>query len=121
MKRLLVWLIVAVAVLIAGGLGWLLLRPPDPVVVNVSNESHQPIAKVLLFHEKGSEVAEDIPVGEQRTLKFYPRGETSYTLEVRFADGTCLEGRGSYAEPGYTFTEAVTDFGVTNELDGMRY
>jgi hypothetical protein len=121
MRRTLYRLFTAIALLVAVATGWLFLRPQPPVTVSVVNVSHKPIAWVKLQHEKGVEMLGKIPAGQSRVIKFHTRGETSYTLAVRFEDGTELSGKGSYAEAGYSFTESITDSGVTNELQGMRY
>jgi len=83
------------------------------------NNSHKAVASATLVHEKGVETIGDIPVGQSRLVAFRTRGETSYSLNVRFEDGTELTGGGNYAEPGYSFSESVSDSTITNQLEGM--
>jgi hypothetical protein len=121
MSRTLYGVFTAVGLLVAAAIAWLFLWPAAPVTVSVVNASQKPIAWVKLRHEKGAETLGEIPVGQSRVVKFRTRGETSYSLKVRFADGTELGGGGSYAEPGYTFTDSITDSAVKNELEGTGY
>ena len=121
MRRLLLRSIVGLALLLALAVVWLFLRPPDPVTIELVNASHKPIERVLIRHLSGTEVVGSIPVGESKVVTFQTRGETEYSLRVRFADGTQALGEGSYAEAGYTFTETISDSSVQNELRGMRY
>ena len=97
------------AVILAGGLiGWLALKPIRPVTVVVRNDSEKPIATVRLEHERGVETVENIAKGDARTIKFITGGETSYTLRVRFSDGSEVSGNPQYAESGYEIVETVT-------------
>src|SRR5262245_4803037 len=104
------------ALLVASAVAWLFLRPTAPVTVTLMNEGAQPITRVVLTHEDGVELAQNIGVGEDRVLKFRPRGETEYSLDVEFAGGTRVVGQGTYAEPGYRFQDAISEGGVTNTL-----
>jgi hypothetical protein len=115
MKRLIIWAGASPFLLVAALVTWGRLSP-TPVKVTVANWSSQDISSVLLRHPQGVALAKRIPTGEQRTLEFYPPGETVYMLEVRFADGSCIEGNGGYAEPGYEFRETVYKSGVRHEL-----
>ena len=116
MKRLLVRALSVIALAIASACAWLFLRPPEPVTVKVVNASHQRIQVVLLKHENGVRLTKDIAVGETRVVTFPTRGETSYSLKARFADGRTVAGGGGYAEAGYSFTDFITDSGVNSEL-----
>ena len=121
MKRLLVRALLGLVLVLAVGVAWLFLRPLPPVTVTVVNASPKPIAWVKLKHEKGFAMASHIPAGHRSQITFPTRGETSYTLRVRFADGTEVDGLGNYAEPGYRFTDTVTEKTVTNELEYLPY
>ena len=125
MKRwkLAVVISLVVAVGLVGGLaGWLALRPVPPVTVVVSNSSGKAIAAVRLEHERGVEIVENLARGETRTIKFTAGGETSYTLRVRFADGSEVSGSPQYAESGYAFIATVSDSGIkTDEILLSRY
>jgi hypothetical protein len=44
-----------------------------------------------------------------------PRGETSFRLRVRFADGSELAGGGDYAEAGYEFSEVIGDSAIQTD------
>ena len=112
-----------VAATFGGGLiGWLALKPVRPVTVVVRNDSEKPIAAVRLEHERGAETVENIAKGDARTIKFIAGGETSYTLRVRFADGSEVRGNPRYAESGYEIVETVTASGIrTNGHLPSRY
>ena len=98
--------------LLCVGLGtWLLLRPHEEVTVTVTNESARPLAWVALDHERGGR-ADHLAAGATRTLRYQPRGETSFRLRVRFEDGAEYSRVGGYAEPGYAFHIAVRDTGI---------
>ena len=104
------------AVILAGGLiGWLALKPIRPVTVVVRNDSEKPIATVRLEHERGVETVENIAKGDARTIKFITGGETSYTLRVRFSDGSEVSGNPQYAESGYEIVETVTASGIRTD------
>jgi hypothetical protein len=97
-------------------------RPVAPVTVVIVNASSKPIDSVTLKHEHGfpqiwtTVRCPSIPVGGRVTVHFPVASEASYQLLVHFHDGTDLPGRGGYAEPGYHFTDTVTDTEVKNEL-----
>jgi len=102
---------------VGGGLiGWLALMPIPPVTVVVRNSSAKPITAVRLEHERGVETVENLAHGEVRTIQFMAGGETSYTLRVRFADGSEGSGNPQYAESGYEFVETVTDSGIESDV-----
>jgi len=96
--------------------GWLAWRPIPPVTVVVQNNSQQPIALVRVEHERGVEIVENLARGEAKTIRFQARGETSYTLRIRFADGSEINGNAHYAEAGYEFFETVSDSGIENDV-----
>jgi len=80
-----------------------------------SNDSEKPIATVRLEHERGVETVENIAKGDARTIKFITGGETSYTLRVRFSDGSEVSGNPQYAESGYEIVETVTASGIRTD------
>ncbi|HEY0468426.1 MAG TPA: hypothetical protein VGC79_29725 [Polyangiaceae bacterium] len=102
-------------VLAIGGAAWLVLRPIPPVTVTVKNVSRQVIASVRLEHEHGVEVLEHLDRGDATAMRFEARGETSYRLRVRFADGSELSGGGGYAEAGYEFSESIGDTSINTD------
>lgn len=91
---------------------WLLLRPRAEVTVVLTNETARPVAWVALDHERGGERADHLAAHETRTLRFRPRGETSFRLRVRFEDGEEYRRESGYAEPGYSFHIAIRDTGI---------
>ncbi len=94
---------------------WVALKPVPPVTVVVRNSSEKSIAAIRIEHELGDEVVENLARGEAKTIQFVAGGETSYTLCVRFADGSEVSGRPQYAESGYEFVETVTDSGIKTD------
>jgi hypothetical protein len=111
MKRrkvlLVAFLIVAVV------LGWLVWRPAPPVIVIVKNDSQQRIATLRVEKERGVELAGNLASGETKTIQFQAGGENSFTLQVRFADGSEISGNPQYVEPGYEVLETVSDSEIT--------
>ena len=73
------------------------------------------VALLLLEHERGVEVVENLARGASTTMRFKAGGETSYRLRVRFADGSELAGGGGYAEAGYEFSETVGDSAIKTD------
>ena len=94
---------------------WLMLRPVPPVTVIVKNTSGKVVISVRLDHERGVEALENLAPGSEKAIRFEAGGETSYRLRVRFADGSELAGGGGYAEPGYEFSETITDSGILTD------
>ena len=121
MKRLLLGSLAISLIGAAGILGWLWVAPTPHVTVALVNRSRQPIEWVKLSHEGGVITARHISVGERRTVTFPARGETTYSLWIRFSDGTELKGAGQYAESGYRITETVTDSKVSSEFKVLSY
>lgn len=119
MRRRLYRALFVLGVVALGAVAWLALRQPPPVSVTVVNNSHKAVAWAELVHEKGVESIGEIPVGQSRLVAFRTRGETSYSLNVRFEDGAELSGGGNYAEPGYSFSDSVSDSTITNKVEGM--
>jgi hypothetical protein len=104
------------------GLGaWAIWRPPTPVTVTITNHSSKSIASVRVEHERGVELVDRIGRLESRTVRFYPRGETSYKLTIRFSDGSETTGGGGYAESGYAFSETISDSGIDTDVQLPRY
>jgi hypothetical protein len=99
-----------------GVVGWLALRSIPPVKVVVRNTSEKAIAAVRVEHERGVETIQNLARGEARTIQFMAGGETSYTLRVRFADGSEVSGNPQYAESGYEIVETVTDSGIKSDV-----
>jgi hypothetical protein len=100
---------------------WLMLRPVPQVTVVVKNMSAKPITSVRLEHEHGVEIAEELAPGGVKTMRFKVRGETTWHLRVRFADGSEVAGGGGYAEAGYEFFEAVGDSSIKTETRLPHY
>lgn len=111
----------AVLLIAASAFGWLMLRRSAPVSVVVVNASQREIAWVRVEHEKGVEKLGTLRAGGSGVVRFRTPGETSYRLRVRFGDGAEISGGGNYAEPGYSFTDTITDSAIRNELRGMQY
>jgi len=88
MKRGIYPVLFVIGVVAVGVAAWLSLRQPPSVSVGVINNSHKEVTWVKPIHEKGAETIGQIPVGPSRLVAFRTRGETSYSLNVRFADGT---------------------------------
>jgi len=110
------------AAVFGGLIGWLALRPVPPVTVVVRNSREKPIAAVRLEHERGVEIVENLARGEAKTIQFVAGGETSYTLRVRFADGSEVSGNPQYAESGYQFVDTVTASGIKSDVHlRLRY
>jgi hypothetical protein len=95
---------------------WLAWRPIVPVTVIVRNGTAKPIVAVRLEHERGVEVVENIAPTESKMIRFAAGGETSYTLRVRFLDGSEVSSNPQYAEAGYEFTETVSDSGIESDV-----
>jgi hypothetical protein len=119
MRRRIYGALFVVGVVALGVLAWMSLRQSPPISVTVMNNSHKAVASAKLVHENGVETIGDIPVGQSRLVAFRTRGETSYSLNIRFEDGTELTGGGNYAEAGYSFSDSVSDSTITNKLEGM--
>lgn len=109
------------AVVCVGLIGGLALKPGRPVTVVVRNDSEKSIARVRIEHERGVEAAENIATGEARTMKFIGGGESSYTLHVRFADGSEVSSSPRYAESGYEVVETVSGSGIKTDAHLPRY
>jgi hypothetical protein len=106
---------IAVAIVLAF-CGLVVLWPASPVIVRIKNETRRTITSVELKHEEGIEVARGISAGQSASVRFRPRGETSYQLTVHFSDGSQTSGGGGYAEAGYRFTEHVSDVGIRTDV-----
>ena len=91
-------------------------RPISPVTVIVRNGSGRAIEAVRLEHDRGIEVLESLEPSESKTIRFTAGGETSYTLRVRFRDGSEVRSNPQYAESGYEFTETVRDSGIESDV-----
>ena len=102
------------ALLGASVVAWIVLGPTQWIKVTVRNAGRRPIAAIRLEHEGGVETAGRLETGASRTIRFRARGETSYTLRVRFDDGSELAA-GRYAESGYKVRETVGDSKIESE------
>ena len=110
----------SIGILCVGVSVWALLRPHPEVAVTLTNDSVRPLAWVALDHERGGERADHLAAQESRTLRFRPRGETSFRLRVRFEDGTEYAREGGYAEQGYSFRVAIRDTGIATSRAPAR-
>jgi hypothetical protein len=123
-KIYLVYLVIGVAA--AGTISWLSLRPPPPVTISVTNNSHKAVASVRLIDEKGLAVPghtpglaapEHIPAGQTRRFAFHA-GDELYTVNVRFEDDTELTwGSYYYISPdGSSYSIFISDSSVAITL-----
>ena len=111
-----------VAVLGGSLITWLALRPVVPVTVTVRNGSQKAIALIRVEHERGVETTGSLERGEARKIQFVAGGETSYTLRVRFVDGSEVSANPQYAESGYEFVQTITESEVkTDDVSLPRY
>ena len=115
-KRALVISLAVTAALAVCFAAFLASRPIRPVTVIVRNDTERTIEAVRLEHERGVEVVENVAPTESKTIRFMAGGETSYTLRVRFRDGSEVSGHPQYAESGYEFTETVSDSGIESDV-----
>jgi hypothetical protein len=98
-----------------------ILWPQTPVTVMITNQSNRPIASVRVEHERGIELVQNIGQRESKLVRFETRGETSYTLTVRFLDGSEVRGGGGYAESGYEFSETILESGIDTDVRLPHY
>ncbi|HZR36840.1 MAG TPA: hypothetical protein VFA75_15835 [Nevskia sp.] len=91
------------------------------VTVTVENDTQRTLASVRLVHGHGAVEARRLGPGASRRLRFDPGGESSYHLEVAFADGGGLRGGESYVEGGYHLREHVGEHGIATSLDSLAY
>jgi hypothetical protein len=115
-RRVLLIALALPAALAVGFAAFLAWRPIPPVTVTVRNSSEKPIAAVRLEHKRGVEVFENLAPAESRTIRFAAGGETSYTLRVRFRDGSEVSSKPQYEESGYNFTDTVSDSGIESDV-----
>ena len=115
-KRRLLIALALPAALTVGFAAFLAWRPIPPVTVTVRNSSEKPISAVRLEHERGVEVVENLAPAESKTIRFPAAGETSYTLRVRFRDGSEVSSKPQYAESGYEFTATISDSGIESHV-----
>src|ERR1051325_1694773 len=77
----------------AGAITAAIFHLGSPIVtVLLQNASTQRIAFVHLEHEHGSSSVTNIEPGDSRKLRFYAPGESSYRIQVAFADGHTITG-----------------------------
>lgn len=86
------------------------------VTVKLQNASAQNIALVYLEHEHGSLTVTNIEPGDSRKVHFYSPGESSYKIQVAFADGHKISGGAGYVEAGYRITEVISDATIKSDF-----
>ncbi|MCC6140398.1 MAG: hypothetical protein IT389_07260 [Nitrospira sp.] len=106
----------------AGAITAAIFHLGSPIVtVRLQNASTQRIASVHLEHEHGSLSATNIESGDSRKVRFYAPGESSYRIQVAFADGHLLAGGAGYVEAGYGVTEVISDAAIKSDHKFFAY
>lgn len=125
MRNLLKVFALAALVLISFGAGAItaaILHLGSPIVtVRLKNDSTQRIASVHLEHEHGSLSVANIESGDSRKVRFYAPGESSYRIQVAFADGHLLAGGAGYVEAGHGVTEVISDAAIKSDHKLFAY
>lgn len=85
------------------------------VEVELKNNSSQDILSIELTHKEGACRLKDLKKGQHESIRFFPIGESSYSIIVQFTDGTRIEGGETYVESGYRITETITDSKITSD------
>lgn len=119
MKRFMFRFIVLATGLTLGLVAYMLIigEPGSFVTVTLKNNSSKEIESVRIVHEEGVELVEHIAPGSSKQGRFYATGETSYSLFVRFADGSSVKGGGGYVESGYSMTEHISSAEIMSDFD----
>lgn len=91
------------------------------VTVSLENAATQRITSVYLKHEHGSLSVPNIDPGQSRTARFYAPGESSYEIQVNFANGKTAFGGAGYVEAGYKVTEIITDTEIRSDIQHFNY
>lgn len=122
------WLkIVALVALVVGSFGAgaftaAIFHFGSPIVtVLFQNASAQKITSANLEHEHGSLSVTNIEPGGSRKVHFYAPGESSYKIQVAFADGHTVSGGAGYVEAGYSVTEVITDATIKTNFQLFAY
>lgn len=119
--------VVALAALVLGSFGAGVITTAifhfgSPIVtVQLQNASAQKIASVHLEHEHGSLSVTNIDPGDSRKVCFYSPGESSYKIQVAFADGHTISGGAGYVEAGYGITEVISDVTIKSDFQRFTY
>lgn len=91
------------------------------VTVSLENAATQRITSVHLKHEHGSLSVSNIGPGQSRIARFYAPGESSYEIQVDFANGKTVFGGAGYVEAGYKVTEVITDTEIRSDIQHFNY
>jgi hypothetical protein len=59
--------------------------------------------------------------GQEKTVRFPARGETSFSFRVRFFDGSGLTSEQRYAESGYRFQATIRESAIDMTLQLPAY
>ncbi len=119
--------VVALAALVIGSFGAgaitaAIFHLGSPIVtVQLQNASAQNIASVYLEHEYGSLTVANIELGDSRKVHFYSPRESSYKIQVAFADGHTIAGGAGYVEAGYGITEVISDATIKSDFQMFTY
>jgi len=101
-----------IAVLAAGVVAFLVLRPHGYVTVTVANESEHRLRWVTIEHKRGGERLDDLAPRMHRTVRFRSPGKSDLTVRARFDDDHEVALPRAYSEAGYRFRFAVRDTGI---------
>ena len=80
----------------------------DNASVTITNESGQQIKAVLLKHNRGTLVANNLNDKDQVRFIFTNRGENTYQVIVTFKNDSIMTSKEVYFEHGYRGTETIT-------------
>ena len=106
----------------AGAITAAIFHLGSPIVtVRLQNASTQRIASVHLEHEHGSLSVTNIEPGDSRKIRFYAPGESSYRIQVAFADGHTIAGGAGYVEAGYKVTEVIANSTIKSDYQLFTY
>mgnify|MGYP000639720927 CR=1 FL=1 len=106
----------------AGAITAAIFHLGSPIVtVQLQNASAQKIASVHLEHEHGSLSVTNIEPGDSRKVHFYSPGESSYKIQVTFADGHTISGGAGYVEAGYRITEVISNATIKSDFQLFTY
>jgi len=90
-----------------------------PVVVNITNESEQPLKSIAIsysgYKTTGSIKVEPETPGKVTTIRFYQAGEGRFTMEAELENGVVLKNNEGYIEGGYSFDKVVTATEIKNK------
>jgi hypothetical protein len=125
MKRALQVIAIATLVLVSFGVGVITaaffhLGSPIVTVLFLNSSTHK-ISTVNLEHEHGSLFVSNIEPGKSSKVYFYSPGESSYKIQVTFADGRTISGGAGYVEAGYLVTEVISDSTIKSDYQFANY